>query len=147
RLDLPTGSTFLLLEDASYVKSGDYLLVGRRLKLKFRQAPNPPPPQTKWFDTHAPWLTGEVVQALEVQGNLVRIKDPISQNFYEDRLPNGGDVLTEIVVVPNVTSVYYSDYFTQEVVLPSAEEDRTFIVPPGLDARYVLVKINPGLDP
>jgi Baseplate J-like protein len=135
---LHKGSTFLLLEDASYVKAGDYLLVGRRLKGDFQNrepkpdpanpgAPANPGDPPKWFDTHKPWLTAEVVQAIEVQGNLVRLKEPVSQAYYQDRLMTSGsepEVITEIIVVPRVASVYYGDVFTQTVKLTS---QRTFI--------------------
>ncbi|WP_437729241.1 baseplate J/gp47 family protein [Sorangium sp. So ce861] len=149
---LHKGSTFLLLEDASHVKAGDYLLVGRRLKQLFRK-PEPrteaggtpateedtPPTREEGFNTHAPWLTAEVVQAVEVQGNLVRLKEPVGQDYYLDRRPDGAEI-TEVIVVPRVASVYYGDHFTQEVQLTS---NRTFIsVSSRLELRYIRVALT-----
>ncbi|WP_044986143.1 baseplate J/gp47 family protein [Sorangium cellulosum] len=154
---LHKGGTFLLLEDASHVKAGDYLLVGRRLRQAFRKlqpkpngddAPAPeeeeedrPPTREDGFNTHAPWLTAEVVQAVEVQGNLVRLKEPVGQDYYLDRLPEpDGRELTEVIVVPRVASVYYGDHFTQEVQLTN---DRTFIsVSSRLELRYIRVALT-----
>jgi hypothetical protein len=164
---LHKGSTFLLLHDSSHVKSGDYLLVGRRLKGAYR---NPPPGEGEGsegggsegggsegekdkapldgedeeglFSTHAPWLTAEVVQAVEVQGNMVRLKEPISQDYYLDREPGKTDPITEIIVVPRVASVYYGDHFTQDVKLTT---ERTFIDVGSAKIFYVNVKLSSSL--
>ncbi len=167
-LYLHKGSMFLLLADASHVKAGDYLLVGRRLKKEF-QNPNPvrsknaagdkdatsagaqpkpgdgiAPDDKAFFQTTKPWLTAEVVQALEVQGDLVRLKDPIAQDYYIDQLPFSGPI-TEIVVVPRVSSVYYGDLFFQSIALTG---ERTFVkLDPSPNASYVEVALDTGIDP
>lgn len=147
RVVLHRGSTFLLLGTSSYVKSGDYLLIGRRLKASYRKvaAKNDDGSSSPGFDEHAPWLTAEVVQALEVQGNLVRLRDPISQDFYEDRTPDqGGDAVTEVVIVPRVASVYYGDRFAQRKVLTN---ERTFTVRSSeLASKYFRVPFEPADD-
>jgi hypothetical protein len=169
QLYLHKGSTFLLLADASHVKAGDYLLVGRRLKKGF-QNPNPAkakttaggpgatstgaqpeagdgngPDDKEFFQSTKPWLTAEVVQALEVQGDLVRLKDPIAQDYYIDGLPSRPDPITEIVVVPRVSSVYYGDLFFQSIALTG---ERTFVkVDSSPTASYIAVALDPGIDP
>lgn len=142
------GTTYLLLEDTSNVKSGDYLLIGRRLRWGYRNqqaecaALDAGESSAICFNSFAPWLTAEVVQAVEIQGNLVRLKDAISQDFYRDFVSRGQESpktfedfyrdfepvdasaqptnntwITDVVVVPAVASVYYGDVFSVPVVL------------------------------
>lgn len=169
QLYLHKGSTFLLLQEASHVKAGDYLLVGRRLKKEFQNpAPVPPdkpaggdvvktaaaqpkagdgaaPGDKEFFQTSKPWLTAEVVQALEVQGDLVRLKDQITQDYYIDRLPSSIDPITEIVVVPRVSSVYYGDLFFQSIALTG---ERTFVrLDPSSSSSYIEVALDTTIDP
>jgi hypothetical protein len=154
-IHIAKGSTFLLLENSSNVHSSDYLLVGRRLHVDYRDPPKTPENEDG-FDRRAPWLTAEIVQAVEVQGNLVRIKDPIGQEFYRDRdmsVPPADEEdektwkwATDVVVVPAVASVYYGDTFVQHATL---DETRTFpsqVKTP--DTYYVEVKVlpEPGID-
>lgn len=146
-LQLPKGSTFLLLEDSSHLKSGDYLLVGRRLRRDY-QDPKPDgneepsgweggPP---YFDERLPWLTAEVVQAVEVQGNLVRLRDPISQDYYRDHDEDRNKWATDVVVVAAVSSVYYGDCFVQPVRLDNA---KTFVFKtPSVDSEYIRVTLD-----
>lgn len=142
RLVLHRGSTFLLLGTSSYVKSGDFLLVGRRLKNAYRRVPEET--TGKGFDEHAPWLTAEVLQAVEVQGNLVRLRDPVSQNFYEDRKRNNLALVTEVVVVPRVASVYYGDRFAQKVMLTN---ERTFTLKDSqIASSYIRVPLDKDFD-
>lgn len=152
--------------NGSHVKAGDYLLVGRRLTRAFQhRKPRPPAgggpadapkaarlneaasttdDDTQWFDTSKPWLTAEVVQAIEVQGDLVRLKDPIAQDYYQDRQVSAPtNVLTEVVVVPRVASVYYGDLFSQIVQLTSK---RTFITNSSLTSIYIEVALDTAID-
>lgn len=152
---LAKGSTFLLLDDGAHVKVGDSLLVGRRLRRPFQRRRPPqvsgaepapePPDESSWFDTHQPWLTAEVVQVLEVHGDLVRLKEPISQDYHQDRLPGGAEPITEVIVVPRVASVYYGDVFVQQVKLT---DERTFIkLDSSVQSNYTFVYLDEELDP
>ena len=149
------GTLFLILEDSSNVKSGDYLLIGRKLRRGYRQAPPDPdhytPPSnpdglSKYFERNCrhPWLTAEVVQAVEVQGNLVRLKEAISQDYVRDRL--GDRWVTDVVVVPAVASVFFGDFFLFQHIRLDETEEKTFTLNNvALNPDYLDVPLK-GLD-
>ncbi|HEY5956303.1 MAG TPA: hypothetical protein VIV60_07115, partial [Polyangiaceae bacterium] len=157
---IPQGSTFLLLEDSSHTKAGDFLLIGRKLRANCRQLPTqsetPQPPEnkvtlSKLYNDQSPWLTAEVVQVVEVQGPLIRLKEAVSQTFVRDQ---GADEtwVTDVVVVPTVASVFFGDYFYQTVQL---DKSRTFIFKnTATDPHYLDVPLlknadddtEPGID-
>lgn len=119
------GTTYLVVRDASHVSVGDFLLLGRRLTPPFRALqpfgfwrgkPGEPP-----FDPRTPWLDAEVLQALEVRGNVVRLATPVSQDYFVHQGRTGaGDAavpLAEVVVLPGVASVASGDQLRQVLTL------------------------------
>ncbi len=89
------------------------------------------------FDPH--WMVAEILQAVEVHGRIVRLKWP-TQNQYDVDFnmvqPEGGEdneapqdgkpspedfsieqPITELIIVPQVASVFFGETFSQEVTL------------------------------
>ncbi len=119
------GSTYLILRDASHVSPGDFVLLGDRLTAAVRA----PQPFGDWrwkpgelpFDPRTPWLDAEVVQALEVRGNVVRLATPVSQDYFvhQGRLAgrSAPTPLSEVIALPGVVSVASGDQLRQTLSL------------------------------
>jgi len=155
---VPRGSTFILVQDTSLVRPGDYFLLGKRVRRspanakKDQEKPeenndaladvvlgdevlprnmilppgpdgevNPDPPKFEQADFSPDWITAEVLQAVEVQGKIVRLKWPTQNEYTVDFVTPGeaggkvGEPVTELIVVPQVASVYFGDHFTQKI--------------------------------
>jgi hypothetical protein len=121
---IAAGTTYLVVRDASHITAGDYLLLGRRLTETLRQAS--PAADWRWtssepvFDPGTPWLTAEVLQAVEVRGNVVRLATPVSQDYFVDhgRIGEADPVaLSELIVLPGVSSVASGDQLRQDLTL------------------------------
>jgi hypothetical protein len=117
------GSIFLFLDDTSQVKPGDFFLIGTRFAPESRriEAQKGAALEAALFDLKAPWITAEVVQAQEVHGGLVRLRYPTHNEYrakFKVEWKNGDrllEVVTQVLAVPLVASVYYGDRFTQSV--------------------------------
>ncbi|HEX3765596.1 MAG TPA: hypothetical protein VHW23_43170, partial [Kofleriaceae bacterium] len=117
------GTTYLVVADASHIAAGDFLLLGRRLTEALRA----PSPSGDWrwtssepaFDPRTPWLGAEVVQAIEIRGNVVRLATPVSQDYFVDHGHIGTTTvaLSELAVLPGVGSVASGDQLRQLLTL------------------------------
>ena len=119
------GTTHLVVRDASHISVGDFVLLGQRLIKKTRVAESP----IRWrttsnearFDPRAPWIDAEIVQAVEVRGNVVRLATPVSQDYflYETTAAQDADApaLSEVIVLPGVVSVASGDQLRQTMTL------------------------------
>lgn len=109
------GSSFLILADPSHVKVGDYFLIGKRLCKPYRTDAS--------FDAYSPWLQAEIVQAVEIQGRIVRLKDALAQSYEVECLSKrpAHEMLTEVSVVPAVQSVFYGHCFAQPLTVEAGQ--------------------------
>jgi hypothetical protein len=144
------GATYVVLRDASHISAGDYVLLGRRLTSALRA----PQPFGDWrwragelpFDPRTPWLDAEVVQILEVRGNVVRLASAVSQDYFvhQGRLGTAEPTpLTEVVALPGVVSVASGDQLRQTLTLATqpvfkGDDDKLY------DASYVIAKLDHG---
>lgn len=118
------GTTYLVLDETTHVSVGDFLLVGQRVAADLR-AFQPSGPW-RWkrdappFDPRTPWMDAEVVQVLEVRGNVVRLVTPVSQDYFSHRgwAPSGKEtLLSEVIALPGVVSVASGDRLRQTLHL------------------------------
>lgn len=133
------GSLFIFLDDTSKISMGGYVLIGARLTAPCRPDPSSGSPPSLLdsypslknysvnFSSHAPWIIAEVVQAVEVRGNLVQLKSAITQDYYAISIKDltKGDssewiLAVDVIAVPAVASVFYGDSFEQSVTLSAA---------------------------
>jgi len=120
---IAAGTTYLVVADASHIAPGDFLVLGRRLTEALRA----PSPSGDWrwtssepaFDPRTPWLNAEVVQAIEIRGNVVRLATPVSQDYFVDRGRTAATsvALSELVVLPGVGSAASGDQLRQLLAL------------------------------
>lgn len=119
------GSTYLVVAGGSHIAAGDFLIVGQRLTEDAR-APRLSGPW-RWrsgeprFDPRAPWLDAEIVQVLEVRGNVVRLAAPLSQDYFIHWGQSGEQrdltALSEVFALPGVVSVASGDRLRQTLTL------------------------------
>ena len=120
---IAAGTTHLVVADASRVAPGDFLVLGRRLTEALRA----PSPSGDWrwtssepaFDPRTPWLNAEVLQAIEIRGNVVRLATPVSQDYFVDRGHTAAVsvALSELAVLPGVGSAASGDQLRQLLAL------------------------------
>lgn len=91
-------------------------LLSRDARAEDEPAPERP---VETYDPH--WIRAEVLQAVEVHGRIVRLKWPTQNQYDVDFQMNGDGAIvqpvTELIVVPQVASVFYGETFSQEVTL------------------------------
>ncbi|WAS94836.1 hypothetical protein [Nannocystis punicea] len=150
---VPRGSTFIIVQDTSLVRPGDYFMIGKRVR-RFYSAEDGEDaldctgvgrkfgpggghsPRGEYRDIDPAldvtaggkpesifrpgWIKAEVLQAVEVQGKIVRLKWPVTYDYVVDFLCVGDNIqqpITELIIVPQVASVFFGDYFTQRLQL------------------------------
>ncbi|MEO7731846.1 MAG: baseplate J/gp47 family protein [Kofleriaceae bacterium] len=142
------GTTHLVVGDASHIAVGDFVLLGQRLTRTARTPALLGPWRTNdgepLFDPRTPWLDAEIVQAVEVRGNVVRLATPVSQDYFihegtpiRDATPAP---LSEVIALPGVVSVASGDQLRQTVSLatvPSFAGNDTLLY----DASYTRAKL------
>lgn len=185
---VPRGSTFLIVQDTSLIRPGDYFLLGKRaryhctesevealhkaktepleeelqavqlaeLKLDDEVFQNPPPSEP--FSAFDPqWRVAEVLQAVEVHGRIVRLKWPTQNEYTVDFIhtdTKGSEdaadwykldqPVTELIIVPQVASVFYGEKFRQKLILrPNQELHKA--AEPLLPGEMTLMKLKPEL--
>lgn len=156
------GELFLLLESTANLKPGDFFLLGKRIRLKYRNDPivkEIAEGADENYVVEQPfspdWLVAEVLQAIEVHGKVVRLRYPVQNEYTLDFSFKGAsadetqpvgrplDVVTELLVIPNVASVYYGDRFTQRFPLSPSS---TYVYRPNpLLAKYTVITIDPPI--
>lgn len=146
---VPRGSTFIIVQDTSLIRPGDYFMLGKRMRRAYpiagqedeldcdavvtanHAAAQPSLGRDRpgielerdLADKGEPkpiftpdWLVAEVLQAVEVHGKIVRLKWPVTYDYAVDFLCPGDrleEPMTELIIVPQVASVFFGDYFTQ----------------------------------
>lgn len=200
---VPRGSTFLIVQDTSLIRPGDYFLLGKRDRFPQQSGqlgPGPkdiPPPQPDKEDDDAgpdiqpaneldalvmhsegftgnpgdfsippaddgddgvpqssfdpKWRVAEILQAVEVHGKIVRLKWP-TQNEYtvnflvgeEDNVVN--QPINELIVVPQVASVFFGERFRQKIKLYPNEQLTQDVLggeqPEGIVALHLAYALN-----
>lgn len=193
---VPSGSTFVIVQDTSLVRPGDYFLLGKRVRRSPAKYPeegdelpdfdappsegpsladvlaprslNPILPGDVVFDNPAPsgggnefeqakfspnWIVAEVLQAVEVQGKIVRLKWPTQNEYTVDFATTGegdstslGEPVTELIVVPQVASVYFGDHFKQKFsISPNYAILESAYGPGGVPEPLFLAPLDPAL--
>jgi hypothetical protein len=146
------GAMYLVVRDATHIAVGDFFVLGRRLTEIVRQ----PPASGNWrwssgepaFDPRTPWLNAEVLQALEVRGNVVRLATPVSQDYVVDRGRIGATgtpvALSELVVLPGVGSVASGDQLRQTLTLSTQALFKTERDGKLNETSYRVATLDPG---
>jgi hypothetical protein len=182
---VPRGSTFIIVQDTALIRPGDYFLLGKRLRYH-----KPPPPESdpseedesgrmmavvagpddlvveeySAFDPH--WHVAEVLQAVEVQGKIVRLKWPTQNEYTVDFLydtvapeppePLKSDLIdpttlkqpaTELIIVPQVASVFYGEKFRQTITLMPNQvlrEEAEEVTAPDMQLVALKSRLNAG---
>lgn len=116
-----------------------------------KPAPAGDQPPVESFEPH--WMIAEVLQAVEVHGRIVRLKWPTQNQYDVDFQMVGGDTetapedtpisqpVTELIIVPQVASVFFGETFSQEVNLSPSRVKLANKQPPPAKA-FNLVKIE-----
>lgn len=100
------------------------------------------------FDPH--WMTAEVLQAVEVHGRIVRLKWPTQNQYTVDFKPVTetpsaefplDQPVTELIIVPQVASVFFGETFSQELTLSPS---RVLLAnhPPETSKQYNIITIE-----